>query len=119
MKHNIFTLLFCIISLSAAAQTAYNLDKMQREKLGRGVVAVRSDENHVLVSWRYLESDPEDTQFEILKNGVKIAQRGAKESTTYVDENPVTQAVTYSVRPVGGQTAGSWTVEPEIGRAHV
>ena len=111
MKHLFITTILCIIGLTAAAQTAYNLDKMQREKLGRGVVAVRSDESHVLVSWRYLESDPEGIEFEILRNGEVVGRRGPRESTTFVDVNPVSQSATYSVRPAGGKAQGSWTVE--------
>ena len=111
MKHLFITTILCIIGLTATAQTAYNLDKMQREKLGRGVVAVRSDESHVLVSWRYLESDPEGIEFEILRNGEVVGRRGPRESTTFVDVNPVSQSATYSVRPAGGKAQGSWTVE--------
>jgi rhamnogalacturonan endolyase len=112
MKKVFFLTLLCVMmSLSVSSQTAYDYSRMQREKLGRGVVAMRSDESHVLISWRYLESDPEDVCFEVLRDGKKIALRSARESTTYIDENPVTSTTTYSVRPVGGKIKGEWTVE--------
>ena len=46
--------------------------KMQREKLGRGVVAIRENPSKVAVSWRYLESDPENQSFDIYRNGKKV-----------------------------------------------
>ena len=114
MKNKLFTLLsatmLCVVT---HGQTAYNLHDMQREKLGRGVVAMRTDDSHVLISWRYLESDSEDTEFEILRNGKKIATRGKDEPTTYIDTNPMTQKTTYTVRPMGGKGKGSWTVRPD------
>ena len=109
------TFLLTFLTLSAvlctAAQTAYNLQDMQREKLGRGVVAMRTDERHVLISWRYLESDPADVCFEVLRDGKRIATCTPTEPTTYVDENTAEQATTYTVRPTSGKIKGSWTVE--------
>ena len=36
------------------AQPAYNYSKLQKEQLGRGVVAIRENPSEVVVSWRYL-----------------------------------------------------------------
>ena len=47
-----------IITISLNAQTNYNYKKLQRENLGRGVVAIRKDASTVTISWRYLSSDP-------------------------------------------------------------
>lgn len=52
------------------AQPKYDYANMQREKLDRGVVAVKSGQG-VFVSWRFLDSDPEDTQFEVWRNGTR------------------------------------------------
>lgn len=41
----------------ASAQGAYDYSRLQRESLGRGVVAVRENPSTVMVSWRYLSSD--------------------------------------------------------------
>ena len=57
--------------LTAAAQPRYNLDKMNREKLNRGVVAIRNGEQ-VVVSWRCLSSDDKGEAFNIYRNGVKL-----------------------------------------------
>ena len=50
-------------TVNLAAQPQYDYSNMQREKLDRGVVAVKSG-NSVFVSWRFFDTDPEDTQFE-------------------------------------------------------
>ena len=50
------------------AQTNYDYSQMQREKLGRGLVAVRSSALHAFVSWRYLSTDPMDIQFHLYAN---------------------------------------------------
>lgn len=41
----------------ASAQVAYDYSRLQRESLGRGVVAVRENPSTLMVSWRYLSSD--------------------------------------------------------------
>ena len=48
----------------ASAQGAYDYSRLQRESLGRGVVAVRENPSTVMVSWRYLSSDPENQAFD-------------------------------------------------------
>lgn len=54
--------LLCIFMLlpvvTMTAQPGYNYSKLQREKLNRGVVAIRENPSEVIVSWRYLSSDP-------------------------------------------------------------
>ena len=45
---NIFLILFCITA-NMYSQPAYNFDKMQKEKLGRGVVAIRENPQDVVV----------------------------------------------------------------------
>ena len=74
--------------LSAATLTAqpkYDYSNMQREKLDRGVVAVRSGQG-VFVSWRFLDSDPEDTQFEVWRNGTRRTS-SVRTSTNYQDSS--------------------------------
>ena len=60
------------LTSTALAQTAYNYDELQREKLGRGVVAIRENPSEVALSWRYLSSDPIETSFNIYRNGKKV-----------------------------------------------
>ena len=88
------------IAPSISAQTAYNYSRLQRERLNRGVVAIRTSPDSVLVSWRYLESDPIDVSFEVLRNGKLIGRRNKEQSTIFMDYNPMSEEATYAVRPV-------------------
>ena len=83
-----------------SAQTAYNYSRIQRERLNRGTVAIRTSPDSVLVSWRYLESDPLDVTFEVLRNGKMIGRRSKVEPTLFMDYNPASEEATYTVRPV-------------------
>lgn len=82
------------------AQTSYKYSRLQRERLNRGTIAVRTSPDSVLVSWRYLESEPLDVSFEILRNGRLVGRRTKDQSTTFVDYNPTSEEATYMVRPV-------------------
>lgn len=95
------------LALSATAQPAYNYKKLQRENLGRGVIALRQDTKNVAVSWRYLETDPLNTAFNIYRNGTKIATVPENTATMYVDKSPCREDLSYEVRPVvGGKETG-------------
>ena len=63
---HIMPFLAATVALGVSAQSNYDFTKMQREKLSRGVVAVRENPQEVAVSWRYLSSDPEDQAFDVL-----------------------------------------------------
>ena len=89
-----------LLPLGTMAQTAYDYSRLQRERLNRGTVAVRTSPDSVLVSWRYLECDPIDVTFEILRNGKLIGRRHQTESTTFMDYYPASEEATYTVRPV-------------------
>lgn len=62
----------CSLGVFSSAQTNYDFSKLQREKLGRGVVAVRENAQKVAVSWRYLSSDPMETAFNVYRNGKRL-----------------------------------------------
>ena len=96
---NIFLILFCITA-NMYSQPAYNFDKMQKEKLGRGVVAIRENPQDVVVSWRYLSSDPENTSFNIYRNGEKIANVPSSTGTFYRDNYTSPGEINYTVVPV-------------------
>ena len=66
--------LLALGALQAEARAKYDFSKMQREKLGRGVVAIRENPSKVAVSWRYLESDHENQSFDIYRNGKRLTQ---------------------------------------------
>lgn len=100
---------------NAANAPAYDYSKLQREKLGRGVVAIRETPSDVVVSWRYLSSDPENTAFNIYRNGKKLAEVAAHTGTFYRDTYKGKKAVTYTVKPIvdgveTGNVEGSYTL---------
>ncbi|MDE6117745.1 MAG: hypothetical protein K2G33_09595 [Duncaniella sp.] len=94
-----FALLF--VSLIAVAQGKYDMTKLQREKLGRGVVAVRESPEKVAVSWRYLSSDPKNIAFNVYRDGKKINKKPITGATFYTDTYTGTAPVTYTVRAAG------------------
>lgn len=104
----------CSLGVFSSAQTNYDFSKLQREKLRRGVVAVRENAQKVAVSWRYLSSDPMETAFNVYRNGKKIAQVPAGTGTFYTDNYAGNQKVVYTVKPVvnGKETSneGSYTL---------
>lgn len=69
------TLISIIATLTATAawgQPRYDMKNILREKLDRGVVAVRQDDGSVAVSWRTLTSDKKGEAFDVYRNGVKL-----------------------------------------------
>lgn len=103
MKKHIKQLVALLLSCSmtaAIAQPNYNYSKLQKEKLGRGVIAIRENESDVIVSWRYLSSDPIKTAFNVYRNGEKLTERPVSTGTLFRDHNPSNASATYEVRPV-------------------
>ena len=104
MTRKIWAFLLLLIVLlfheHAIAQPSYNDGKLKREKLGRGVIAIRQDPETVMVSWRYLSSDPINTVFNVYKDGVKINRSPVTESTMFKDKNKGAIASRYEVRPL-------------------
>ncbi|MBE1877614.1 carbohydrate-binding protein [Myceligenerans pegani] len=81
-------------------------DGRKMESLGRGVVAVRSGSDSVLVSWRLLGLDPEGIGFNVYRSTAggqetKLNSSVLTGGTNYVDSTAnLSQANTYRVRPV-------------------
>ncbi len=94
--------------------TNYNFAKLKREKLGRGVIAVRRNAEEVFVTWRYLSRDAMDTAFNVYRDEQKINADPVKDVTFFVDRNP--GGGVYSVKPVTGkgrelnEKSTSWTL---------
>ena len=95
--------------------TGYKLKQMQKERMGRGVYAVRQTEKDVMVGWRYKSSDPTNIAFNVYANGTKLNASPIADVTYF--KTPWTgRATTYEVRAVvGGREAtfkvsGSWTL---------
>lgn len=93
MKNKLLLLLFAsIFALSAQARSP------QREKLDRGVVAVKTSAG-VFISWRYLGSDSPSCGFNIYRDGEKINSEPITTSTNYVDASGSTTS-TYVIKRV-------------------
>ena len=108
-------ILMLSISTVFFAQTNYDFSKLKREKLGRGLVAIRSNPSEVTLSWRYLSADDMKTSFNIYRNGKKIDNVPYSTGTIYKDKNSIADAAIYEVRPVvngkeTGKINGSYTL---------
>ncbi len=121
-KYSIICLMaICSITVGlAAAGPNYDLSKLKREKLGRGVIAVRQSSGEVFVTWRYLSSDAMDTAFNVYRDGKQINDKPVKDVTFFIDKNK--SGGVYSVKPVGvDEHSISWTL-PEnapVGYVHI
>ncbi len=117
MRRNLYLALALVAVQSIAAQTHYDYSRLQRERLDRGVVAVRTTSDSVAISWRYLDTDPIDATFEVLRGSKVIARTTATNPTFVVDYNPSPDKVKYRVRVVEPKahhnkltSVGSWTL---------
>lgn len=101
------------------AQGTYDYENMQLEKLGRGVVAVRENPDEVILSWRYLVSDPENQSFDIYRDGKKINKTPLAGATYYKDKFKAGKAAKYEVRPVKGGASGSASVAADAPMGYI
>ena len=106
-----------------ARTTAYDARRLQMEKLGRGVVAVRAGDGgkDVWVSWRYRSIDPREMGFNVYRDGTLLNGEPITNVTYFVDSGAWKGAVmTYEVRPVLGRHElrhgrGRWVLEADAG----
>lgn len=118
MKYIISTMMAAAICSATFAQPRYNMDKLQREKLNRGVVAIKQDAGNVIVSWRTLYSDKKGEQFDIYRNGVKLnTQPLTTGGTFFVDSKPLTTDATYEIR--GRGINGSYTLKADAPEGYI
>lgn len=107
-------ILFVALAMCEAAalqaQSAYDPAKIQLEKLGRGVVAVRESPSKVAISWRYLESDPEDIKFDIFRDGKKINSSPLSNTTYFTDSYSAQKPAVYEVKARGKEIGGKYTL---------
>ncbi|MEX2137709.1 MAG: rhamnogalacturonan lyase [Pirellulales bacterium] len=95
-------LILVLWSLSAGTAHA----ERQREKLGRGLVAVRDADGNVFVSWRLLATDPAGVPFNVYrategKEPVKLNAEPLAGGTNFVDRAADDdEASRYFIRPV-------------------
>lgn len=66
------------------AEPANSLPARQAEYLNRGLVAVLVD-GGVFLSWRYLNTDPDEITFNVYKNGNKVNAAPIGDATNYLD----------------------------------
>ena len=105
----LLTALLCGMTLVGTAQPRYDRQQMSLERLGRGVVAVRSG-SQVIVSWRTLTSDAIGQAYDVYRNGQKLNKKPlTKGGTFFVDDSPLQGPATYEVR--GGGLNGSYTLQ--------
>ena len=101
MKRSTSWLLLCMLTLvtipTVMAQPNYNYSKLQREKLGRGAIAIRENPSEVVVSWRYLSSDPIKTGFNVYRDGKKLNDQPVITGTMFRDKNGSPAAAVYEV----------------------
>lgn len=93
-----------------AEMPAYDMTRIQMEKLDRGVVAVRQSPDAVAVSWRMLAGDKSDEAFDLYRDGKKINGRPLKSATFFIDRYKGADAVTYTVKARNGGVDGSYTM---------
>ena len=85
----------------------------QQEKIGRGVVAVKTDEG-VFVSWRYLGTDSPSAGFNLYRDGEKLNDEPIMTSTNYVDKEGtsgsvyVVKRVDYGKETDSSEETGVW-----------
>ena len=116
MKGIVKTLMLLFVSslyIVTAAQPRYGMENIQREKLNRGVVAVKAKNGKVYVSWRTLSSDKVDEPFDVYRNGKKLNQNPlTKAGTFFEDKHPIDGDMVYEVR--GGGTDGRYTLKADV-----
>ncbi|MGO4911520.1 rhamnogalacturonan lyase [Leeuwenhoekiella sp. W20_SRS_FM14] len=83
IKHYLF-LIFCVIGVAGYAQR-------QMEHLDRGVVALAQENREVIVSWRFLGTDPDELCFNIYRKtgeqpAVKLNTDPILNSTFFIDK---------------------------------
>ncbi|TXK32794.1 T9SS type A sorting domain-containing protein [Pontibacter qinzhouensis] len=86
-----------LVSLLLLTQAGY-AQKRYMENLNRGVVAVRTDQESVFVSWRMLGTDPGNVAFNVYRGETKLNAEPLTTSTNFVDKT--TENGTYHVRAV-------------------
>jgi rhamnogalacturonan endolyase len=90
-------ILFIALNLFPGFQSEHPKER-QMEVLDRGIVAVRTGEDSVFVSWRLLAADPEGTGFNLYRGSQKINNKPITGATNFIDR--ITTDETYSVKAV-------------------
>lgn len=97
----IFWIVFSMLEIGA--QPNYDYTRLQRESLGRGVVAIRENSSEVFVSWRYLSKDPMNVAFNVYRDGKLLTKKPVEDVTFFRDVYSGNDAANYTVFPVIGK----------------
>lgn len=93
------------------AQARYDMSVVQRERLNRGVVALKAGDGSVYITWRILSTDKKGEPFDIYRNGKKLNNRALTHGGTFfTDHHPLAGEAVYEVK--GGAVAGSFRLKP-------
>ena len=111
-----------LFAQSAAAVPSDGRDEKGpvRERLDRGVVAVRVEQGKVYVGWRLLRSDPGDVAFNVYRRAgdgqpVRVNAEPIRRTTDCLDPSaPKDAGVVYSVRAVLGGREGEPSPETPV-----
>lgn len=96
---------------TTTAQPRYDMQNICRERLNRGVVAIRSNQK-VVVSWRSLLSDADHQAFDVYRNGEKLNKEPLTTGGTFfIDEKPLDGEAVYEVR--GGSQNGRYVLKAD------
>ena len=111
MKQNIIIGYLLLATLTTAAQPRYDMEKINRETLDRGVVAIKNG-HQVVVSWRTLRSDAVHQPYDVYRNGEKLnPQPLTSGGTFFIDEHPLSESAVYEVK--GGGKNGRYTLKAD------
>lgn len=102
---SILLLSFLFLNLTARAER-------KMEKLSRGLVAVRANENNAFVSWRLLDSDPENVSFNLYREykgkTEKVNDAPIDKSTSFLDTQLKDEGkYVYFVKPLQNKKEGA------------
>lgn len=105
-----FLMVFSLLVLPTPerAEASDDVPLRQAEYLNRGLVAILVD-NGVFLSWRYLNTDPDEIAFNVYKNGYKVNAQPISDATNYVD----TTGADSSEYQISTIIAGKETMQPE------
>lgn len=105
-KHSRFGSFAVVLTLLLALPLQSFAHPRQMEAIDRGLVVSNVGKAGVLVSWRLLGTEGSDTEFNLYRDGVKIASIGKTAGTNYLDSAGKVSSK-YTVAAVVGGKEGS------------
>lgn len=97
------SILLLTIFLSSQSPKSFSQDNIvttpkEVERLGRGLIAVRTTSSKVFLSWRVFGTDPSDISFNVYRGGIKINYSPISTSSNYEDNTSLNS--TYTIKPI-------------------